>query len=564
MSKLLTLISLLFTFFIPYGQTMEEGGQTRAADRKEWFNTQNHTQRENYKFFDADKRISEGTIDTFQIFDGAIYADNLKAFIERANIQGGHLIKEMIKEEETLRDSHTDLASKDNFAQFRFLALYQNSGLDSFSIPLYAEQGEADAFYANGNLGSIIPGFSQPVNGYPWFSKSNDNSIILVQRPSSTPEATEKTVELLQNLTHGPNCPSTISAEKLEYLHRRFKDFKDEQASIKEKLRESLTGYLSTLKEEKTVNKRGKGGKRRKQDIGTAEGEQEEAYLSEVFANNIAIFKNCIDQMRFDLEGRFFEIEKKNREMNSKEQVDNYVRTHHPDLLESFKSFQEEFAKIKEDISRLKQELKTNSDNREELQQRLNTYEEERKRVSKEITKLANVKKEIETPLVKEQRVISNIYEYLRKKYLELIAGYKDICSPKDFNFGCSEQLLVDHLFRVNVDETVVCVTDKINGKILDTLVLLIHSTMTPCKTCSLAIALEAIHDQGRIFNFFRLIKEDIERDFKGIVVVSFSKEYGPTNADKFYGFAFKWHDPLPPTQDFYWLVNCPPAAIIS
>ncbi|MBW8308408.1 MAG: hypothetical protein K0M45_01995 [Candidatus Paracaedibacteraceae bacterium] len=668
---------------------MEEGGQPGEADRKEWFNIQDSTQRENYKFFDDDKRIPEGTTDTFQVFEGAMYAENLKTFLERANIQGEYLINEMIEKEKALRESQADLAFKDNLAQFRFLALYQENETDSFSIPIYADQGEADAFYANGNLGSIISRFSHQVNGYPWFSKSNDNSIILVQRPSSTPEATEKTVELLQNLTHGPNCPSTISAEKLEYLRQKFKEFNDKRASIKEKSQESLKQYLleldtpdensespfherlkeclleldmpdensesafyerlkecllelakpgkdsesafyKRLKEcllelakpdedsesafygrlkkcllelakpgnesesafrarlkqyllelaklgnesesdffkkhkkianiakkymkiantaKKYMNKR----KNYKKQIKNLLNEQGKPFIENFFNTNASIFENHINKMRFDLEGRFFEIEKKNHEINSKNQVDEHVRTHHPALLGEFKRLQEKSRNIQKNIATLKQELNTNSDNKKELHH----YEEKRQRVSKAIAQLSQQKNEIEFTLSKEQRIISNIYEYLQLEYLLLIAKYIDICSPIDFNFGCSEQLLVDHLFRVNVNETVVCVTEKINGRVLDTLVLLIHSTMTPCKTCSLAIALEAVHNQGRIFNFFSLLKEDLGRDFKGIVVVSFSKGYSADNADKFYGFAFKWSDPIPQTPDFYWLVNC-------
>ncbi|AIK96176.1 hypothetical protein [Candidatus Odyssella acanthamoebae] len=565
MFKLLTLMPLLFVFSISYVQTMEEDGQPREAERKEWFGKHFSTQRENHKFFDIEVSSVAADTDTdvdadaFHFFERAIYADSLKVLLERANIQGAHLINEMIGKEKTLRETYPDLAFKDNFAQSRFFAIYQNSEPDSFSIPLYAGKEEADAFYANGNLGSLVPGFFHNIRGYPWFSENADNSIFLVQRPSSTPEATAQTVKLLQNLAQESHCPSTISAEKLKYLHDQFEEFTDVCASIKGKLGEKLIEYPSSLKEQNTLPEPDKPGKKANRNTLAFVKKLDEADIAEVFHKNILIFTACINRMRFDLEGRFFETEKKVHEINSKNQVDQHTSTTHPELGLQLKLLQMKAEKIKEAIALIRQELKTPNSNREELKARLKTCQETYRGINTPIAELSKTKKEIEYPRIKEQKVISDIYEYLQEKYLELIEKYKDICNPKDFNFGCSEQLLIDHLFRVNFDNTVVSVRDRVNGKALDTLVFLIHSTMTPCKTCSLAIALEAIHEKGRIFNFFSFLRKVLKREFKGIVVVSFSKEYRPTHPEKFYGFAFKVSNHIPPIEDFYWLVNCPP-----
>jgi len=96
-------------------------------------------------------------------------------------------------------------------------------------------------------------------------------------------------------------------------------------------------------------------------------------------------------------------------------------------------------------------------------------------------------------------------------------------------------------LFRANLDFTISQILSKNEGKILKEIYLVIHSTMTPCKTCSLDIALEFA--RGRIFNFFQRLDESTGKSLKKTIIVSFEKPYEPSEGEKKYGFSFVQDD---------------------
>ncbi len=451
------------------------------------------------------------SLDPFTFFKGIVFHE---VPLKIGDIEFNDIIWEKMIMEKKLRSLHENLKTKENFAQYQMAAIYEGEGgIEVFSIPIsLSDDEESRAFYANGTMGVLSSGFEHDIDGYPWIARSKTSSdIFLIQRPSSTPDMTKKTVELLKELTNDQDCPATVSVSTLDKLIGGFEEFE----AIKPRIKDFLLTYfknamdLSASPEGDLV------------DSGALEKSFTDlkSYMIETRhdASSLDDLLSIIMNMRFDLEGRYFEIIKKQKVLEIDSQID-IEKQKCTDILEGIKRVGDDKAELR----RLHMEL--------------------------------NQKPEIAS-LSKKKSLVNKVFTNLQGLYVEIIKYKKltNLCNPKDFNFGCSEQLLIDHLFASNLDATVSYVIEKAKDRPLKQLVLLIHSTMTPCKTCSLDIALE--FERGRIADFFRQVEESLGVAVDKTVVVSFEKEYFPASPEKNYGFVFT-KNPSMAKDKFYWLVD--------
>lgn len=433
--------------------------------------------------------------------------------MEEGSIDFAEHIQEMINNEKNLSSLHNEL-KKENIAQYKFLVIDKHRKADSFCClplglptPLESSQ-KAICFYPCGTLAKQYPDFSY-LEDYPCISQSTkDKNILLFQRPYSRTEATQHTINLLLTLVENPSakkaCPATVFPHVLNSMKKKFESFNKERGDFQQNLDKLVVDIFRDI-EKNLQNPDLIENKSLKKSISSI---SKEIKLSkEDISALTATFRREIKNLRYTPEGKTFLIRKKLLIEKLNEEIEKLKKGNYLSLYTEIETLKLSPAS-KELLISKKKEL----DNKEDI-----------------------------LLLRQKKAVMMEIFEIMYKKYKAYVTTNKfdTLCNSKQFNFACSEQLVLDHLFDSQI-ETVVANVHKYITPDTKVLVFLLHSTMAPCKTCSLVLALEMIRQDGRIKNFFELLEGLSKNIFKKLVLVSYAKAYNPEEEEKKYGFDFE------------------------